>query len=292
MESDYPDSETPRIRKHFVRRFDFLIKGAMRCRARAVEFGHFEMPAHASLIEHPRIILCLEGGAQFLMQRGQRSELVPLAPQEGIFIGPRRWVCAIPKKPYICMGVIYYPDYTRLYLTRAGGKKATDLHLNIVDTCIIPASLTEERKSLLRLLAGSAPKLAPDRFYQNAFECLAIVTRDLLLCDPGSERGKAHFTWQAACHYIAEHSQQPLGRKELAAQLRIHPNHVSRLFREFSGQSFSLYLQNQRLARSRLLMEDPGLNITEIARLSGFSSANYFIRSFKAHYGSTPTKAR
>jgi AraC-like DNA-binding protein len=41
-----------------------------------------------------------------------------------------------------------------------------------------------------------------------------------------------------------------------------------------------------------LLTENPGLNISEVARLCGFSSADYFIRVFNQRTCRTPARVR
>jgi AraC-like DNA-binding protein len=281
------------IKNLFLGHIDHLIqKSDLHCRKLVIEAGHFGMPANASLLGYPRIIICLKGTAHFLMQSGMRAEEVRIGVREGIFIAPNRWILAAPHKQYTCLGVIFYPDFTRFYLSRGEGKHPTALVPKVIETCIVPASLSEERRSLLRLLSSPGPELGSDRFFDSILACLVLCSRDLLVRNSDPQRGKAHFTWQAACHYIAENLDLAVSRKELAAHLRIHPNHVSRLFTEFCGQSFSLYVQSQRLARARILMDDARLNISEVARLSGFSSTNYFIRIFREHYGTTPTKAR
>ena len=146
---------------------------------------------------------------------------------------------------------------------------------------------------MTRLLAGAPPSAGADRFFLSAGECLLIAARELLALPPPAEAAsKARFTWQAAADFMAENLQRPLSRKDVARYLRVHPNHLSRLFAEFSDEPFSVYLQNRRLERARLLLADPRLDIAEVARLCGFSSANYFIRVFRQRTGRTPTHAR
>lgn len=49
-------------------------------------------------------------------------------------------------------------------------------------------------------------------------------------------------------------------------------------------------IKNIRLEAGARLLEETGLNITEIARQTGFGSGSYFARNFKAVYGISPTE--
>lgn len=260
--------------------------------ARAVEAGHTGMPREASLMEQPRMIVCLEGRAGFEVKHGEGCATVTLAPRDGLFIAPGRWVRARVREPYVSMGVVFYAATTRFYLMR--GRPGRDGHPGTpVETYLVPAGIGEEGRALARLLAGPVPVLEGERFSHHAFECLLLLARELL-ARPAEEEagGKARFTWQAACDFMLEHLHRPLSRKDVARHLGIHPNHLSRLFAEFGGEPFAGFLLARRLERARLLMEDPRLNIAEVARLSGFASANYFSRVFRGRTGRTPTHAR
>lgn len=274
----------------FSARIDALFAGqGVKSVQRAIEPGHAGMERDASLMEHPRLIVCLEGAVDFQHKEG----VARLVPGDGLFVGPGRWVRARIRQPYVSMGVVFYANATRFYLMR--GKPAREWRAGgPAETCVVPAGIGEEARALGRLLAEPPPGLAPEKFLHHAFECLLIAARELLRTPApvAAGGGKARFTWQAACDYVTENLQRPVSRKDVARHLVVHPNHLSRLFAEFSREPFSRYLQNRRLERARLLLEDPRLNIAEVARLSGFASANYFIRVFRQHTGRTPTRVR
>jgi AraC-like DNA-binding protein len=162
-----------------------------------------------------------------------------------------------------------------------------------VATHILPAGLGEEGRALARMLARAGPAAAGEQYFHSAFACLFILARELLAGTPAADaRSKARFTWQAACDFMLEHLHRPLSRKDVARHLGVHPNHLSRLFADCARETFSEFLQARRLERARLLLADPRLNIAQVAHLSGFGSANYFTRLFRAHTGRTPTRVR
>lgn len=269
-----------------------LAGGGVRAVHRAIESGHTGMPRDASLMDQPRLIICLKGRVDFELKLGAKGAKVTLGARDGLFAAAGRWVRARSAMPYTSMGVVFYPDATRFYLMQA--QPTPDGHPGMpVETHIVPAGIADSGRALSRILSSSPPASEGGRFLHHAFECLLILSRDLLAQPAGLlEGGKARYTWQAACDFMMENLHRPLSRKDVARHLGVHPNHLSRLFAEFGRESFSQFLLARRLDRARLLMEDPGLNIAEVARLGGFGSANYFTRVFRAQTGRTPTHAR
>lgn len=276
----------------FQRHIDGVRAAGGLCRVvRADEPGHSGMPRDASLLEEPRLIVALAGSVEFERRDGEGKSAETLGLREALFVLPGRWVRARARAAYTSMGIVFYRDATRFYLMQ--GKPSRDGHPGMpVVTHVVPAGIGEDGMALTRLLAGR-PANADEAFFRHAAECLLTVARGLL-AQPrtGPAGGKARFTWQAACDYVLEHLHRPLSRKDVARHLGVHPNHLSRLFAEFGEGSFSEYLLARRLERARLLLEDPRLNVAEVARLSGFASANYFARAFRARIGRTPTEER
>lgn len=84
-----------------------------------------------------------------------------------------------------------------------------------------------------------------------------------------------------------------LGRGELAAAMGCSQDAVARLIRKHRDASVVAYITGFRLeAARRLLEEDPGRPVSEIARDLGFGTARTLQRAFKARYDMTPTQYR
>lgn len=68
---------------------------------------------------------------------------------------------------------------------------------------------------------------------------------------------------------------------------------LHRLF-ESDGQSFARYVQGERLARARALIEcgAPSFTLTRIALDCGFNDSSHFSRSYRAQYGESPRDTR
>ena len=158
-------------RSAFLKRSDsILVEGGLVRLTRADEVGHAGMPRDASLMEHARLIVALEGEVEFERRRGGRRVVEPLTTREALFVAPGRWVRARAWEPYTSMGIVFYRDLTRFYLMK--GKPARDGHPGTpVETHVVPVGLSEEGRALVRLLTGPAP-LGEERFFRNVAECL------------------------------------------------------------------------------------------------------------------------
>jgi AraC-like DNA-binding protein len=276
--------------KEFVSRFDRVLDAGISQVTRAVERGNMGMPPDASLLNHARMIFCLEGRATFQMQQWGSIVAVGLSPGEGLFVAPQCWVRAQPQQPYLSMGVVFYPQVTRFYLKR--GEPAENWHPgNLAENFSVPVGLSEAGRALCCVMADVSPARDAERHFCHALDCLTIVTRELLAL-PLEAGGKARIAWRTACDFIVDNLHRPLSRQEVAWHVSVHPNHLSRLFTLFGNETFSEFLHNQRLERARLLLSDSRINISEVARLSGFSDVNYFIRIFRKSTGRTPARAR
>lgn len=96
----------------------------------------------------------------------------------------------------------------------------------------------------------------------------------------------------SAVEIVLERIQQdytrPWSIELLADELHITPYYLSRLFKEYMGQSFTDYLAEQRIEQAVKLMQSTDLNLAQIGEAVGYSDPNYFSRVFKKHKGVAP----
>jgi len=78
----------------------------------------------------------------------------------------------------------------------------------------------------------------------------------------------------------------------MAERVGLSAAHFSRLFHRVVGETFSAYLNQQRIHSARQLLNHSHLPIVEIARRCGFSRQSYFTRKFREACGMTPTQYR
>jgi AraC-like DNA-binding protein len=91
---------------------------------------------------------------------------------------------------------------------------------------------------------------------------------------------------------ISHHPSMPFTLKNVAKAAHVSPNHLSTVFHQFAGMTFSEFLHGQRIALAKRLLRDLSLNIEEVAKRTGFPNASYFSRRFRLHTGSTPSDWR
>lgn len=86
--------------------------------------------------------------------------------------------------------------------------------------------------------------------------------------------------------------EQPVDSDELAAHAGVSLRQLERLFRKYLNVSPAEQYLSLRLDRSRNLLRQTTLSVTEIAIVTGFSSSSHFSRSYRARFGQAPREER
>ena len=92
--------------------------------------------------------------------------------------------------------------------------------------------------------------------------------------------------------YIHRNYALPLTLSEIARNLNINAAYLGRIFSRRMNQSFSSYLAAYRISRSRELLKNDSLMISEIAQMVGYNDVNHFYKLFKEHANMTPSAYR
>ncbi len=92
--------------------------------------------------------------------------------------------------------------------------------------------------------------------------------------------------------YICANLNEPFIVKDLAARLNCHPDFLSRKFKQHVGVDLSLYLQQVRIERAKVLLENPKLSIDDAAEATGFSDRIHFSKVFRRVTGLPPGEFR
>ena len=112
---------------------------------------------------------------------------------------------------------------------------------------------------------------------------------DLISFNPGEKNAEIISEMKA---YIAENYQDGITLSELARKFNLSAGHLSNLFHEESGESFSDYLNMIRLNKAKELLKTTDDKIYQIADQLGFNDAYYFSSWFKKLVGASPTTYR
>lgn len=87
--------------------------------------------------------------------------------------------------------------------------------------------------------------------------------------------------------YIDENLSDKLSLRELAERSCMSVPSFSRKFKERMGKTLIQYLNECRIEKAKLLLENKNLSLEQVAEEAGFSNANYLIRVFKKVTGQT-----
>jgi AraC-like DNA-binding protein/mannose-6-phosphate isomerase-like protein (cupin superfamily) len=94
---------------------------------------------------------------------------------------------------------------------------------------------------------------------------------------------------RAAVRYVDRHFREPISLADAARRAHLSPNYFSERFREYTGSSFQLYLQESRLRFARSLLTSTSLSVTEVCHAAGFNSLSHFGRAYRRRYGTAPS---
>lgn len=88
------------------------------------------------------------------------------------------------------------------------------------------------------------------------------------------------------------YSDRALSLGELAGEIGIHPDHLSRLVRNETKLTFSTLLAEYRIVQAQRLLRSTDYRIAEIADAVGFRDSHHLAHRFRATLGETPTEYR
>lgn len=94
------------------------------------------------------------------------------------------------------------------------------------------------------------------------------------------------------CSYIDSHCTEELSLEKIADMMNFSKYHFSRLFKEFTHESFYRYVTRKRIEYAEQLLVHQKLSVTEAAVAAGYANTSSFIRMFKSVNGCTPLQYR
>jgi CheY-like chemotaxis protein len=95
-----------------------------------------------------------------------------------------------------------------------------------------------------------------------------------------------------AMAFIHTHYAEPLAREDIARHVSVSEDYLTRCFKQETGISPIAYLNRYRVNQAKLLLEDSGMSMSEIAAAVGFTDNMHFSRAFRRESAMTPTEYR
>ncbi|MEI8039812.1 MAG: AraC family transcriptional regulator [Verrucomicrobiota bacterium] len=103
---------------------------------------------------------------------------------------------------------------------------------------------------------------------------------------------KSHRAVVAALKLIDDAPTEAWSLTRLAERTHIEPTYFVRLFSAVVGLSPMAYVNRRRLELATNLLRRHDITVGEVGAMSGWVDANYFSRSFRKHFGMTPSRYR
>lgn len=107
------------------------------------------------------------------------------------------------------------------------------------------------------------------------------------------ERRRETLLFRLKMCMLENRHKSDLSLDETAGAVGLQPSYLSSMFKKETGTTFLQYLHEERMKHAcRLLSENPGLSIEQVARQSGYNTATYFHKVFRSQFGMSPNQWR
>lgn len=181
-----------------------------------------------------------------------------------------------------------------LYLTLAG-REVISCVREVADNVGPVITLPANSPTLARL-AGTCVDALEQRIespYQGSALAHAILMELLGECRPIDQESTSWL--QAVPAFVIEvedfcrhNYARPIGVADMARVAKMSRFHFTRLFQKVWGISPGRYLGLVRLERAMHLARAGGFAVKDLAQQCGYSTANYFCKAFRRHFGVPP----
>ncbi len=97
---------------------------------------------------------------------------------------------------------------------------------------------------------------------------------------------------EQAVSFIRDHLQSKLSRQDVADQVHLNPEYLSKLFRRETGLSLKDFILTEKMKKAATLLADSNLPISLVASKVGFDNLSHFSRTFQNYYQTSPKDYR
>ena len=91
--------------------------------------------------------------------------------------------------------------------------------------------------------------------------------------------------FSAIDEYISAHLNENISVFSLCREFKISRTRLYALCNQYIPGGIAAYIKTKRLAKAKELLQLTDMSVSDIAQAVGFSDYNYFLKSFKKHYG-------
>jgi AraC-like DNA-binding protein/ligand-binding sensor protein len=172
-------------------------------------------------------------------------------------------------------------------------KKPTDAQFDRVAKQIEEWGVGLDREQLKRAYFDST--VVPPKQHEAIVKLLSIFAQHLSMLSNQvivqQENAEPPVITRAK-EYIQEHQAENLRLGHVAKAVNTSTFYFCKMFKKVTGINFTDYLSRVRIEKSKNLLLNPNLRVSEIAFEVGFQSLTHFNRVFKKILGHSPTEYR
>lgn len=226
------------------------------------------------------VIAYMEGGRRHLCCKGKEyklsaGDLVLFNPRDNHYCTPIDGTILDYRALNIC------PESMARAAREVTGK---DYIPYFTQNVVYQSEITKSICDVYELIVHTAPKLEKEEAFffllQQIFQEYSAPFKEVDILEPDPQL-------KTLCSYMEEHYEDNITLEELLSMTNYSKSYLLRSFTKQIGVSPYRYLQNVRLTKAKVLLEQ-GIAPIDAASIAGFSDQSHFTNFFKEFIGLTP----
>jgi AraC-like DNA-binding protein/mannose-6-phosphate isomerase-like protein (cupin superfamily) len=217
------------------------------------------------------------------------------AEGDGTIYAGNRWMeffpgslCFIPPK---ITHEIIYPKLNRLDNYSIKFKLGASFHLRIPAEAFVTGVSAQQQSELLGLLKKIVGDYVqdipiPPEMMHNLVNIISEINGTSM------DAAKKNNIVGQIKRIVNANIPKNIRLTDIACQLDLSQEYVSRHFRKHTGQTLTSYITSQRLESGIVMLKNTNMPFKQIAAECGFKNVNYFHTIFKKHFSLTPQDFR
>lgn len=218
----------------------------------------------------------------------------PSCKNSGCMIAEKN-LCTEPKTPVVeVMSISFQPGLLASYGQKELGSLFADPQNKSFTRTISPC--TKSKIALEQMVHHPYQGILKNIFLQSKAMELLIYSSDQFIRNNQEERYGCRFLTHdedrlkivKARDILLAHLDSPITIRELARKVAMNECYLKKGFKAMFGSTVYEYFQKERMERARLLLNEQGLSVSEVAVRMGYSCISHFSTAFKKHTGLRP----
>jgi AraC-like DNA-binding protein len=246
-------------------------------------------PVYSHVVAFPRLEIPLAGCYENTIEQQGDMTTVSLRPGSVFFAAPNCWNAPTWRLNVELISILFGKKHLGVSLVTHHGPGTPKLAVQKFSTHFpVTGPLPHILEAMVEAQMTREPRVA----YPELAVALVRCVHALLQHPEERTVHRAQSLFESVCIYLQNHYQYDITRGTVAQEFKITPNHLSRLFQAHGHMTFNNYLTHVRIDRSKFLLCNYNLQLTEVSSRCGYRDTPYFCRVFKRITKATPAEYR